>query len=635
MLPGPVFTFEMMMTARRGRLYAVRAFYATVLLLILWTVHSSWKSAYEGEVPNRMVPFFGLSTFGGIAVGQELLILLLTPALVAGAIADEKRRKTLHYLLASRLTGPEIVLGKLMVRMLYVGVLLGVSLPVMSLLVLLGGLDPMFVLVVCGGLLSTAWFLATLSIWVSTIARRPREALFVTYGLEALWLVVPRVVTSSLSTGWGWLDDPLHWLAEWIEATSPVTLVWDLFYGVLFGGGADWVESLCWMIGLQAAAGVMLALLAAVQLRPIFKRQDGAVARPRGLRALLGRRRLRSHPPVSVRPMLWKELHTGGARGFARIVGWLLTLVLGGLLLYYATWYALMAYEEVRQYGYEWNGGWQAQQYRWRFYSLLTLDVPFLYLVGLLTVAGAAASSISSEHEDDTWTSVTSTDLTGREIVLAKLCGSLWRARRLGAVLALLIMAGVGVGSLHYLSLPALVLAIPVYGWFAAALGVWISLQLRSTWRAQFLTIALLLLINVAGQGIVNMLSRFGIAPQVWPGFTPYEVAKFVMDPHFFLKFQGVHWPRFWRLWDIDDGPAWLAIFSILSLIGYTILATLLTLDALRRFEIVAGRARRGRVPAAMSTEGPSLGQGSGSSQSAISSPDSLNSTTCPADAIR
>src|SRR6185312_6136798 len=104
-----------------------------------------------------------------------------------------------HYLLASRLTGPEIVVGKLMVRMLYVGVLLGVSLPVMSLLVLLGGLDPMFVLVVCGGLLSTAWFLATLSIWVSTIARRPRKALFVTYGLEALWLVVPSVVTSSLS----------------------------------------------------------------------------------------------------------------------------------------------------------------------------------------------------------------------------------------------------------------------------------------------------------------------------------------------------------------------------------------------------------------------------------------------------
>ena len=47
-------------------------------------------------------------------------MLVLTPALVAGVIADEKQRKTLHYLMASRLNSAEIVLGKLLVRMLYV-----------------------------------------------------------------------------------------------------------------------------------------------------------------------------------------------------------------------------------------------------------------------------------------------------------------------------------------------------------------------------------------------------------------------------------------------------------------------------------------------------------------------------------
>ena len=73
-----------------------------------------------------------------IAIGQEILVLVLTPPLVAGVIADEKQRKTLHYLMASRLSSAEIVLGKLLVRMLYVTVLLGVSLPVLSLLVLMG-----------------------------------------------------------------------------------------------------------------------------------------------------------------------------------------------------------------------------------------------------------------------------------------------------------------------------------------------------------------------------------------------------------------------------------------------------------------------------------------------------------------
>ena len=67
-----------------------------------------------------MVPWFAFSTFCAITIGQEILVLLLTPALVAGVIADEKQRKTLHYLMASQLTSAEIVLGKLLVRMLYV-----------------------------------------------------------------------------------------------------------------------------------------------------------------------------------------------------------------------------------------------------------------------------------------------------------------------------------------------------------------------------------------------------------------------------------------------------------------------------------------------------------------------------------
>ncbi len=603
MLPGPVFTFELMMSARRGRFYVTRAFYATVLLMILWTVHSgwvSWTASYEGGMlPISMIRWFGLSALGAIAVGQEILVLMLTPALVAGAIADEKRRKTLHYLLASRLTGPEIVLGKLMVRMLYVGVLLGVSFPVMSLLVLLGGIDPMLVLLCCAGLLSTAWFLAALSIWVSTIARRPREALFVTFGLEALWLIVPPVLRYKVSTGWGGVDDALRWIADWVGASSPVYGLWDILWALMAGLPIG-AEQAFWMIGLQVAAGAVLAALAAVQLRPIFKRQDGAVARPRGLRAMLAARRLKWHRPLGDRPMIWKELHTGGAKGFARIVGWLLTLTLGGLVVYYSVRLGIDAFLEMRADGYGKPPSWSAgmgrisYQARWEFRYFLVVVVPLTYIVGILTLAGAAASSISSEHEDDTWVSLTATDLTGREIVLSKLLGSLWRARRLAALIGLMMIGGVVVGTLHYLSLAAMIVALVVYGWFAAALGMWISIQLRSTWRAQFLTISLLLLVNLIGQGVINMLSPRGYAPLVWPGFTPYEVSKLVMDIHIGQTFAQANWPSFWRLWEVNDGPGWLATFSVMSVVIYAAFGALLTFDALRRFENVAGRARRG-----------------------------------------
>src|SRR5262249_41620129 len=290
--------------------------------------------------------------------GQEVLVLALTPALVAGVIADEKQRKTLHYLLASRFTSAEIVLGKLSVRMLYLGVLLGVSLPVLSLLVLLGGIDPFLVLLSCAATFSTAWLLAALAIWVSTIARRVREALFIAFGLECLWLFLPVVVRHYVPVAWPIVSDILVWIGEWVGASSPVDVLWDLFRGAIFGGGSrrSDLELISWMIGLQLAFGSVLAVLAAWQLRPIFRRPDGGGgARAwRGLRPLLlSRRRLRfgRRPVLGDRPMLWKELHTGGARGFARFVGFLLTSIGGGLLAYYTVWHAGMAIAEMWDYG--------------------------------------------------------------------------------------------------------------------------------------------------------------------------------------------------------------------------------------------------------------------------------------------
>ena len=57
--------------------------------------------------------------------------------------------------------------------------------------------------------------------------------------------------------------------------------------------------------------------------------------------------------------------------------------------------------------------------------------VPLLYVLGILGVAGSAAASITSEHEEDTWVSLTATDLTSREIVFAKIIGAMRRGRSL------------------------------------------------------------------------------------------------------------------------------------------------------------------------------------------------------------
>ena len=138
----------------------------------------------------------------------------------------------------------------------------------------------------------------------------------------------------------------------------------------------------------------------------------------------------------------------------------------------------------MRDFGATSQTDWFTWGNRATFQSFLRGVIPLVYIIGILGVAGAAAASMTSEHEDDTWASLTATDLTGREIVFAKMFGAMRRSLKFGEMILLLALAGAVAGSISPLSIPLLILAMVVYASAAAALGIWISVQLRSTWRS-------------------------------------------------------------------------------------------------------------------------------------------------------
>ena len=79
-------------------------------------------------------------------VVQFILVCVLTPAAVAGAIADEKERRTLEFLLATDLRDREILFGKLAARVGSLLLFLLAGLPVLGLMQFFGGIDPDLVL---------------------------------------------------------------------------------------------------------------------------------------------------------------------------------------------------------------------------------------------------------------------------------------------------------------------------------------------------------------------------------------------------------------------------------------------------------------------------------------------------------
>ena len=555
---GPIVEFELKTSTRKRRFYLLRSAYGVFLLYLIWVNYSLFLDRkIDDTFTPREIATINLAIFGMIAVFQYLFVLVLTPALVAGAIADEKRRKTLHYLLISRLTGGEIVFGKIVVRMFHLAVLVAVGLPILSMLVIMGGVDPRLVTLSFAAAGSTSLLLAGFTIWMSTLSWRIRDALFASYAVELLWLVfIPfasRVqARTSISPA---VDRVLGKVIEGLVASHPMSLI---DFNALFGPRSNlMLNDSTIMIAVQSILGVLFIAIAAVRLRAVFRAQDGRVAAkgarlkatPRGFARLRHERR----PECGDDPMLWKECWTvrkvGAARRIGRFASFILILMLFCSTLYCA-YYALM--ETLLQ---GWIGG-QDQGFGerfsyipgkgmfasripigagWRipdrnaFYSFLQMWIPFLSFVYLTSIGATAATGIAGERDSDTWTSLTTTTLTGREIVSAKIRGAIRSNRVLVYMIHFMLICGVATNALSWPSIVLAAVQLIVYARFVAIMGTGISLISKTTYRAQLFTFGGLVFFNFLGQGLMNVWDW--LSPRVYPGFMPYQISETLYAP--------------------------------------------------------------------------------------------------------
>jgi ABC-type transport system involved in multi-copper enzyme maturation permease subunit len=493
MLPGPVFVTELITTARRSRYYLLRVIYGLFLFFIVYANYQGFTSRSEGVMSPQKMTIFADAVFASFAVYQATAVLVLTPALVGGVIADEKQRKTLHYLLSSRLSSAEIVLGKLAARLLHLTVFLSIALPVMSLLGLFGGVDPLLVLLTYAGTFSTAFFLAGVAIWVSTVSRTVRDAVASTYMLEILWLILPPLVELLTQIWWPSAAPWIRAANDWISATHPFAVLTRVSGRFGPGGG---LNPVFWMIGLQWAYGSLFVLLAIVRLRPVFRAQ-GNGRRWFRLGAGAGARRwqwrLLPRPECGDEPMLWKERYVSRTGGLVKLLRLIVAVIGASAIGYWLIDLGASAFRELARDGY---GGGPGVE-RARFNAFLRGVGCLLYVLWMLAAATAAAASIASERESDTWTSLIATPLEGYEILRAKMLGAVWGSKVLVIVLVLLWTIGLLAGAVHPFGFFAVLVELVVFTWFAVALGTYYSLHAKSTLRAQAMTVGWLFALNL------------------------------------------------------------------------------------------------------------------------------------------
>ncbi len=421
MLLGPIFTLELVTSVRRLRYYLVRVVYGLILLIILWSCYL--ESPLNRRLPGEKVSVqetaqFANEFFSVFAVTQLVAVVLLTPAMIAGTIAQERERRTIEYLFASQLSNAEIVLSKFAARLLHVGCELLVGLPVLALAMLMGGIAPAHLLQTFALTLATLVAVGALSISLSVWAKRSREAVSGAYVILLAYLLVPPVA-AALGSEFAWLS----WigdLGEILLEVNPFYVLMSSFWIGRGGAPSAWVDLIPLLL-TYAGFTVVCLTWSVLRVRRVQRKAAGAVARrPRFSFRLI-------RPAMGDRAMLWKELF---AESSALKLGWL-AWVAAALLTAAATIPAVMMFIDYLYY----NAWGRADDSLLEYTYVITVIAG---LVGLLIVLIRAAGSVTAEKERDCWISLVSTPLTPAQIVWAKIAGSLYGARLLVAPLVLL-----------------------------------------------------------------------------------------------------------------------------------------------------------------------------------------------------
>lgn len=623
---GPLMGKELRSMARRRRSYYLRSVYLMVLLAVLamgWASMSggvnSGNVAYRAQQQAEM----GREFFQIFAFFSVICMMLIAPVLTCTAIGGERLHKTFHVLLMTPISAGQIVSGKIFSRMLAVLGLVGLSLPALAVVRLLGGveLDDMFGLIAL--VAATGLFAASLGLFFSCFMTRAWAVILLSFITQAfLYLGFPMIVmllvaiagqNGSQRAVW----QPLQFVLVW-----PNPLVATMV-NILPGApvGKSWLFPALTMLGMSS----VLLLWSAAVVRRLARREGsgergstsppaanspptpaqavadftqnmaepvGNVSEPTVLayRTANPQRAdalLKARKPVSDRPILWYEMHQPLIRraGF-RIMAILLAV---GLLLF--------SYLGLNAIGFSRSP---------LSYSDTQIGYAFVF-GGLLTliVAVLSATVIANEKESDTWTLLLASPISGKQIILGKLAG-VWR-RTLGLMILIVahFLLFTVTGVISWWVLPMLLLVMVGMNFLFTATGIFLSLRCRKTTTAVVLNLLIVIFVWVAVPIVVGVLyevlrntfeyewaqSVYGNFAENWlyPLHPVYyfgeaidrsnrdvlsRVPAFVLDP-FGLKMPGWVFP----------------MAAIQTTIVYVGLAALILWGVIRRFDRIVGRA--------------------------------------------
>lgn len=462
---NPIFNRELLTLLRSKKAFVFLTLY---LAISIGVILASWPREtttllLQGAVSREIFAVF--------AVGQMLLLALLIPATLGSCMTSEKEGETLDLLLTTPVTADQIVVGKLMSGLVYFLILEVVSIPVLLLCFVIGGLswEDVVGLYVC--LLCQAVLFALTSVNCSIYFHRTHIAVIFAY----VFVGVEAAIVNSV-----------------------------------YGDGIDFLRGGCAPLAIgSAVAASLLYGMARTNVRkpytPVRKSmEEEDVAQTAGLiirrdhypdKLIVPPRRTTLLPDRG-NPVLDKELQAEIYGSGSQFIRWVIQL--GVVLSLVAFFWVLLSVVRTMDPASS------------RFTGEHPEYVFFCFIIGYIMILSPsiATTTFSNEKEQHTIESLVLTLIPRRQIVTGKFWAIFRVVGSLTALNCVVFMIVVVLSSHRFTQMLALAMLVVSTTAFTTALGMYLSLACRRTLSATISTYFALFALFIGPVLLESVLTR-------------------------------------------------------------------------------------------------------------------------------
>jgi ABC-type transport system involved in multi-copper enzyme maturation permease subunit len=417
-LIGPILDKELRVSSRRARNYILRFAYLIFLMayLVLIWLHAVDYGAAGLFTVSRMARA-GKTIISSTVWFQFCATQIVVVIMLSSSVSEEVYNRTLGLLMTTPISSFQIVTGKLLSKLLQLILLLAISLPVLAIVRIFGGVPWGYVVSsVCITLTSMVFF-GSVSLFFSIFTRRAYVSIIlISLTLGALLFGIPYLIGLIYNACTG--DWPGTLLTRALFYDNPVMVLIYNTQSMMSPGGARGFPAFYWPLhcGIMLGGSLVVLTVSVIMVRRV------ALSQAIGQRHVFsGRRRApeseepaESDPvsePGQIRrvagaPVIWKEFRSP-LLGRRKVL--MLAAIIVGLIGLCISYLALAANSDLDD------------QEVHMVYAVIFLAVGLLFSIVL------PATSITSEKEARSWPLLLATTLGENQMLFGKFVGTLRR----------------------------------------------------------------------------------------------------------------------------------------------------------------------------------------------------------------